>query len=204
VTRPPWLSWAGLACRSDVPPTEGSHQQNTTGSGDPVAYAGTANFYNITSQGTVLGRPFARQGILAFTTPIPIGTTNGANPFEVVIVSGNPAISPEIGAIQFTTNTFLFGGPGAVDMAYVSFANNCAFINPDSRISATGLNVFNALSGLAADVYQIFAGTIQICSRNTFQTISGSINVLGTGPIFHSNSPYQATVSGSFSGSEQF
>jgi hypothetical protein len=35
----------------------------------PLAYAGTANFYNITLQGTVLEWPFARQGILAFTTP---------------------------------------------------------------------------------------------------------------------------------------
>jgi hypothetical protein len=61
----------------------------------PLAYAGTANFYNITLQGTVLGRPFARQGILAFTTPIPTGTTNGANPFEVVIVSGNRLYPPK-------------------------------------------------------------------------------------------------------------
>jgi hypothetical protein len=172
----------------------------------PLAYAGTINYYNITLQGIVLGRSFARQGVLAFTTPLigSAGTTNGPNPFEVAIVSGNPPVTPETGAIQFTTNTLLLGGKAAIDMAYVSVANNCAVVRPDPNLSAVGLNVFNALSGLTADMYQIFSGTIQICSNDNFQTITGSINVLGTGAIFHSNTPYQARLSGRFAGSQQF
>ena len=172
----------------------------------PLAYAGTIHYYNITLQGTVLGRPFARQGLLVFTTPIigATGTTNGANPLDVAFVSGNPATSPEIGAIQFSTNTLLLGGRAALDMAYVSSTRTCVSINPDPSLSATGLNVFNALSGLTADAYQIFSGTIQICSQDGFQTISGTIDILGTGALFHSNSPYRATVSGSFAGSGQF
>jgi hypothetical protein len=106
----------------------------------PLAYAGTINYYNITLQGTVLGRPFARPGLLVLTTPIigATGTTNGANPLDVAIVSGKPATSPEIGAIQLSTNTLLLGGSAALDMAYVSFANNCVLINPDPKLSATG------------------------------------------------------------------
>jgi hypothetical protein len=155
----------------------------------PLAYAGTITYYNITLQGIVLGRPFARQGVLAFTTPLgSAGTTNGPNPIEVAIVSGNPPVTPETGAIQFTTNTLLLGGRAAIDMAYVTVANNCAVVRPDPNLSAVGLNVFNALSGVT-DVYQIFSGTIQICSNDNFQTITGSINVLGTGAIFHSTHP---------------
>ena len=89
-------------------------------------------------------------------------------------------------------------------VAFVSFVNNCVIAQPDRRMSATGLNGFNALSGLTADFYQIFAGTLRVCSTDGFRTITGAVNILGTGAIFHSNTRYQATLTGTFIGSNRF
>jgi hypothetical protein len=168
------------------------------------AFAGQIDLYSVTLRGVVQGRSFARQGTVGIATRVPTPTQNGANPLELVIVSGNPAISPQIGAIQFGTNTFFLGGRASLDMAFVSFANNCIIARPDQRMSATGLNGFNSRSGLTADFYQIFAGDLSVCSTNGFRTISGSVNILGTGAIFHSNTPYQATLTGTFIGSNRF
>ena len=73
-------------------------------------------------QGEVQGQRFQRQAFVYLTTPLSsAGTMNGANPFEVAIISGNPPVTPEPGAIWFSTNAALLGGTEALDLAYVSY-----------------------------------------------------------------------------------
>jgi hypothetical protein len=118
-------------------------------------------------QGEVQGQPFQRQAFIYLTTPLSAaGTTNGVNPFEVAIISGNPPATPEPGVIWFTTNSALLGGMAALDLAYVSYDPTQALIllQPDPNLSATGLNVFTAFAGVTADIYQIFSGSIYLGS----------------------------------------
>jgi hypothetical protein len=158
-------------------------------------------------QGEVQGQRFQRQAFVYLTTPLSsAGTMNGANPFEVAIISGNPPVTPEPGAIWFSTNSALRGGTAALDLAYVSYDPTQALIllQPDPNLSATGLNVFTAFPGVTADIYQIFGGSIYLWSQDGFATILSQINILGTGAIFHSNTPYVAFLSGRFIGSGSF
>jgi hypothetical protein len=171
------------------------------------AQAGEYFLWNVVLQGESQGVSFQRQASVAITTPIdPSGSTNGANPFEVLIVSGDPGANPESGAIWFSTNSALLGGQAQVDMAYVDFDPNQSllYVRPDPSLSAVGINVFNAYSGVTADVYQIFDGAIYLWSQDGFTTIEGWIDILGTGAIFHSNTSYRAYFSGSFAGSGSF
>jgi hypothetical protein len=173
----------------------------------PEAQAGQYFLWNVVLQGESQGVRFQRQALVAITTPLSsAGTTNEPNPFEVVIVSGNPGAYPESGAIWFTTNSSLLGGQAGLDMAYVYFDSNqsLVYVRPDPNMSAVGINVFNAYSGLTADMYQIFDGAIYLWSRDGFATIEGWIDILGTGAIFHSNTPYRAYFSGAYAGTGSF
>ena len=164
--------------------------------------------WQVTIQGTVYGRPFARQGVLYLTDPFPsAGTINGANPIEVALISGSPITSPQIGAIQYTTNSGVFGQRAQLDLAYVSFDSNAGrvTVQPDNRLGANaGTNVFNALSGITANVYQIYAGQMQLQFRNNYNSVTGTINFLGNPFIEPAAAPYVATISGQFVGSGTF
>lgn len=160
--------------------------------------------YNVIIQGQALDISFQREGQLLITqVPIgPAGTQNGINPFEVFLISGNPGGSPESGAIWFMTNNAFLGSDSQIDLAFTTFDPETQIITvqPDPNLSAVGANVFNARSGLLANAYQIFDGAMQIQSQDNWQTITGQINILGTGAIFHSNSPYTAVISGTYAG----
>jgi hypothetical protein len=160
--------------------------------------------YNIIIQGQALDIPFQRGGLLLITQ-VPIGTAgtqNGVNPFEVFLASGNPGGAPESGAIWFMTNNAFLGSDSQIDLAFTTFAPETQIITvqPDPNLSAVGANIFNARSGLLANAYQIFDGTMQIQSQDNWQTIAGQVNILGTGASFHSNSPYAAVISGTYAG----
>jgi hypothetical protein len=162
------------------------------------------SIYNVVIQGQALDIRFQRQGILLITQ-VPIGaagTQNGVNPFEVFLISGNPGGAPESGAIWFMTNNAFLGSDSQIDLAYTTFDPETQIITmqPDPNLSAVGANIFNARSGLLANAYQIFDGTMQIQSRDNWQTIAGQVNLLGTGAIFHSSSPYIAEISGTYAG----
>lgn len=158
--------------------------------------------FAVTIDGQVLGRSFRRSGLLLVTTSQvgAIGTTNGANPVDFALLSGNPAVTPETGAIQLATNQGLLPAVARsqLDLAYVAFSPQVAvyYAIPDAALSATGANVFNAASGLAADLYQVFDGLIYFGSADGYATIFGELQVAGTGALFHSNSPYYGRFSG--------
>ncbi len=162
------------------------------------------SIYNVIIQGQALDIPFQREGTLIITQ-VPIGTEgtqNGVNPFEVFLISGNPGGAPESGAIWFMTNNAFLGSDSQIDLAYTTFDPETQIITvqPDPNLSAVGANVFNARSGFLANAYQIFDGAMQIQSLDNWQTITGQVNILGTGAIFHSNSPYIADISGTYAG----
>jgi hypothetical protein len=162
------------------------------------------SIYNVIIQGQALDIPFQREGTLIITQ-VPIGTEgtqNGVNPFEVFLISGNPGGAPESGAIWFMTNNAFLGSNSQIDLAYTTFDPETQIITvqPDPNLSAVGANVFNARSGFLANAYQIFDGAMQIQSLDNWQTITGQVNILGTGAIFHSNSPYIAEISGMYAG----
>jgi hypothetical protein len=162
------------------------------------------SIYNVIIQGEALEIPFQREGIL-LVTHVPIGTAgtqNGENPFELFLTSGNPGVAPESGAIWFMTNNAFLGSDAQIDLAFTTFdpAAQLITVQADPNLSAVGANVFNARSGLLANAYQIFDGTMQIQSQDNWQTITGQLNILGTGAIFHSNSPYIAQIRGVYAG----
>jgi hypothetical protein len=159
--------------------------------------------YDVAIQGTVSGRSFQRAGqVYVLPGTITTTTTNGVNPLEVWLRSGSPATSPQTGAIWFATNNAFLGSRAQLDLAYVSAPSGQLRIDvkPDWRVSATGGNVFNALSGLTADMYQIFDGAMQVTFSSDARQVTGTVSILGTGAIFHSNTPYTATFSGTYKG----
>src|SRR5918992_1090663 len=124
------------------------------------------SIYNVVMQGEALDIPFQREGMLLITR-VPIGTEgtqNGENPFEVFLISGNPGAAPESGAIWFMTNNAFLGSDSQVDLAFTTFdpGTQIITVQPDPNLSAVGANVFNARSGLLANAFQIFDGTMQI------------------------------------------
>jgi hypothetical protein len=160
--------------------------------------------WSVTIQGESNDQVFQREGRLIVTqSPISTaGTTNEANQFELFLISGNPTTSPQSGAIWFMTNNAMIGSRAQIDLAFVTFnaQTNTITVKPDPRLSAVGPNGFNSHSGLLANLYQIFDGSMQIQSQDNFKTVSGTINILGTGAIFHSNTQYIAQISGTFLG----
>lgn len=169
-----------------------------------VSYAQNRPFsaWNVTLQGESQGQTFFRQGVLYVTPTLTTDTTNDVNSFDVFLVSGDPASAPESGAIWLMTNNAIAGSPAQLDLAYMTFDPNAQFlqVQPDINMSAVGINIFNAYSGVTADVYQIFDGVMQIQSQDGFSTFSGIVDILGTGALFHSNTRYTAYLSGTYAG----
>lgn len=100
------------------------------------------------------------------------------------------------------TNNAMIGSRTQIDLAFVTSDSqtNTITVKPDPRLSAVGANGFNSHSGLLANLYQIFDGSMQIQFQDNFKTIFGTIDILGTGAIFHSNTRYTAQIAGTFVG----
>jgi len=171
-----------------------------------LATAGTAGasiprsaVYDVQISGNVNGLPFVRTGGMAIGTTVTQATTNGVNPVDLCLASGSPFISPQRGAIWFATNGICVNPNGArVDLAFVA-ANRGAgtmTIRPDPALSATGPNGFNGDSGFTAAVWQIFDGTMNLQFQGQGETVTGTLGLLGTGAIFHSENTYNATLTG--------
>ena len=155
--------------------------------------------WDITISGDVNGISFVRTGVLVLDGTITPVTTNGVNPVDLCIKSGSPFIAPETGAIWMYTTGYCVNPNGALqDMAFVSVdaAAGIVRIRPDPAISATGINGFNQNSGLLANVYQIFEGNETVQFVGNGATVQGSLDLLGTGAIYHSEQRYTATFSG--------
>ncbi|KAL2209069.1 hypothetical protein CC79DRAFT_1396010 [Sarocladium strictum] len=153
---------------------------------------GQANFQN-----------FAVTGELMLIKRIPSpGTRNGANPIDVVVRIGNPSGSPVAGSIRYVTNRYLnpfIGGSrdtSRLDFARVSNSNTQVRVKVDSSIAAANqISVFNARSGLFAEVYNAGAGNLNLV-RGSNGALTGRVNFAGRGLISGSRAPYIANIRG--------
>jgi hypothetical protein len=169
----------------------------------PAGSAGAAipqsAVYDVQLQGNVNGVPFSRTGGMAVGPTVTAATSNGVNPIDLCLGSGSPFITPELGAIWFSTNTVCVNSSGArLDMAFVSADPQAGVvtIRPDPNTSATGANGFSQSSGLTGAVWQIFDGAMTVSFQGNGETVTGTIDFLGTGAIFHSQNRYTATLTG--------
>lgn len=151
--------------------------------------------YSVTISGTASGNPFTRTGTLIVATTVTRATTNGVNPVEVCLNSGTPAASPDAGAIRFNSNSACISSRATLDLTFVSVSGGTVTVTPDSRIAATGGNVFTTRRSITACPYFPSAGS----ARYTFftnNTVSGTIRITGYGGAFCGSSTYAATVTG--------
>ncbi|KAJ4322070.1 hypothetical protein N0V84_005008 [Fusarium piperis] len=130
------------------------------------------------------------------------GTTNGANPVDVVIAIGSPAVSPVAGSIRYTTNRYLnpfIGGSRDItrtDFARVSTTASSVTVSVDTSIAAANqLSIFNARSGALANVYNPASGGFNLAFWKNGQ-VTGKISFTGRAPISGGQAPYRAIISG--------
>ncbi|KAH6884210.1 hypothetical protein B0T10DRAFT_579642 [Thelonectria olida] len=161
--------------------------------------------FDITFDGRNQGnyQSFLVRGELLITWQIPSpGTRNGVNPVDVAIAIGNPSIRPVAGSIRYVTNRYLnplIGGSrdiSRIDFARVSTTSNTVVVSVDTSIAASNqISVFNARSGLFADVYNPANGWFNLNLWNNGQ-IWGKISLGGRSLISGAWAPYQASISG--------
>lgn len=154
--------------------------------------------YEVTMEGTTQGWNFSRTGYLAiYQTFDSIATQNGVNPVDVLLQSGSPALQSESGAIQFATNSgaHIDAGNAQLDLTFVTLQENDIIIEVDTKISATGSNLFNSTSSLIS-LYQIFDGGMALRFSEDGSNVNGIIDIQGTFSLEHRPASYRATISG--------
>jgi hypothetical protein len=180
-----------------------------------IVYSSSAlavGVWEVTYTGQSQGVNFSRQGNISIAwEPFASQTSNQPNPIELAFYSGNPLSSPESGAIWFMTNNHFLSSENNTDLADISTvptvdnSGQCIVVVPDPNTTGSvegAANIFNASSGVTADVYKIFSGTMSICSADGWNTINGEIHMLGIGTVSQSNAEYHATISGQYIGEQ--
>lgn len=137
---------------------------------------------------------------------------NGINPVDVGIKTAASPLSGSAGALWFATNTSLSAEIGSsaviasskVDVAYVSINGGKVTANvdgnamglPSARINY--LNVFNAKSGLTAQIYNVLSGRVTASVTSKGKSISGTIDLTGSSGFSSgaATTRYVATFSG--------
>ncbi|MCY1080881.1 hypothetical protein [Archangium lansingense] len=170
--------------------------------------------YDVVLSGLTPSGPFQRTGVLFLTGPITlVGTDNGINPNDLILLSGTPDTFPEPGAIRFATNSALTNllqarcSQAAIDFAFVGADPVAGRLDivPDINIAAAGpFNQFNLNGGLFANVLQIKDGLMQVFFLQDGTLLTGQIQFLGTGFIFPSTVLYQANIVGQLRGTGIF
>jgi hypothetical protein len=151
--------------------------------------------WKVTISGTAGGNSFSRTGALALAPTQTRITTNGVNPVDVCLISGEPAAVPQTGALQLSSNAACYGYPSKIDMGWVKVSGGTLTFTPDSRLGATYINNHTDMSGLLACMYFPVSGS----AKYTFYsdgTIRGTINYNGFGGASCGWSAYKATVTG--------
>ncbi|KAL6407594.1 hypothetical protein AUP68_08613 [Ilyonectria robusta] len=148
-------------------------------------------------------QPFVVRGGLLVIDGIPFPTTqNGLNPVDVVISIGSPIGSPVAGSISYVTNRYLnpfISGrrdTTRLDFARVSATRSTVTVSVDTSIAAANqISVFNARSGLLANIYNPATGGFNLVFGSNGR-ISGRISMTGRTPTSGGQAPYQAIISG--------
>ena len=137
-----------------------------------------------------------------------LNSTTSGNVVEVIVESGTPLTSSELGAFLFATHTSLYEqaqSTAPADLAFVNLDEQTSTITliPDAGTQAitNSLNTFTASEGLVQDVYLIDEGLIALEFREE-GSIGGLIEVKGTGILNAGQGTYTATFGGWLRGSE--
>lgn len=175
---------------------------------------GSLTFYQLAMDGqTSAGVSFVRSGVLAVSPTIDrTGVSGtGVNARDVAIRSGFPGGVPEAGSVWFATNTALYPAvnipansnvrAAELDIASVTQPDTNTLAvrldgDPGGVARAAQLNSFNALSGLAANVYQIYQGGIDLRFSEDATAVEGEMLFGGIGYVF----PGSASMYASFRG----
>ncbi len=144
---------------------------------------------SVTFSGTPAAPPFSHRTLMVVTGPITSSsqTTNGVNPLDLGLFTYDPA-NPFLGvagALYFATNTALSEAVietaargSAIDLAFVAWDPNTRTLSValdeiNARLGV--LNIFNATTGVTAQVHNILAGTVELQFSDSFQSFSGAI-----------------------------
>ncbi|HEY0078370.1 MAG TPA: hypothetical protein VGB73_06960 [Pyrinomonadaceae bacterium] len=158
--------------------------------------------YNIRLQGAASGWPFMRIGQMALApTASTYGSTNGVNPFDVLIISGSVWGAGGTGAISFATNTALIGGMAKLDMAYMTYNKKSGKLDilVDNRLGQTFGSSFTVKSGVTAQLWAVQGGTVTLQFDSTMKNVQGTLNLMGRGSMY-GNASYRASLVGNFAG----
>jgi hypothetical protein len=152
--------------------------------------------WKVTIAGHVSGTAFSRKGVLALARTQTRVTTNGINPVDVCLVSGNPPAAPQPGAIYLDSNAACLGYRSKIDMGWVKVAKGTLTFTPDSRLGATYINVHTSSSSyIFACLYYPVTGSASYTFYSN-GTVRGTIKYNGFGGAFCGWSGYVATVTG--------
>ncbi|KAH7141965.1 hypothetical protein EDB81DRAFT_653122 [Dactylonectria macrodidyma] len=166
-----------------------------------LAYILIDVFFDGRNQGN--WQPWVVRGELLVIDGIPSPTTqNGLNPVDIVISTGSPIGSPVAGSIAYVTNRYLnpfISGrrdTTRLDFARISTTRSKVTVSVDTSIAAANqISVFNARSGILANIYNPATGGFNLVFGNNGQ-ISGRISLTGGTPTSGGQAPYQAIISG--------
>lgn len=186
----------------------------------PTLRAGLS-YYKIQMRGNTFNGyyPFVRSACFILSPTIRaaggVNFNNGVNHADIGLFSGSPLVG-QAGAIWFTSNTAMcrYGNTGcstaasALDLVTTAWdpQKRILTIRPDGRFfgnAAAGnalvgmLNIFNAKTSVAAQIYRIIGGSMSIQFSADFRSVAGVINITGTS--FYGGStgtPYTVQFSG--------
>ena len=176
----------------------------------------TLYWYQVRTQGFAAGSiPFNRTGWLVVASPTitRTGTQNGLNARDFFLITGNPAVSPQTGAIEWSTNSALHdlahgssqSSRAKLDTAFMgctgtSIANLGCNINIDSRISLSDAqNNFNTSSGILGDIYRIYSGSLRLQFSNGGSRVTGFTSTIWWGRGYlYGWGRYSTTISGAY------
>jgi hypothetical protein len=126
--------------------------------------------------------PFQVSGLLLVVQRVP--SANGVNPYDVAISIGNPIGNPMAGSIRFVTNryinSYISDSRDITGLRYarVSATANSVTVSVDTSLAAANqISVFNARSGLIANIYNPASGGFNLVFGNN-GLISGKISIV--------------------------
>ena len=178
--------------------TSGTADDNWTLNGMP------ALIYDVQIEGYAEGASggyFEREGTVYVLSTI-------GNVVEVLIESGQPETSADLGAFLFATHTWLYQSTdtqtdNGIDLAIVDYSerDNTVTLSPDTGTLAIthSHNSFSTGDGGVQELYLIDDGQI-VLEFSEDDTISGAIQVRGTNAFNPSGVSYEATLSGALRG----